>query len=183
MDEGGATPPTMTKTMAASGAKAVPIEPVGRPGSTGGSSRRSSGRVCIAVRATLLGFTLLGGGFVAYLIASHPPRPDSLYPKCMLHQLTGLHCPGCGTGRAAHAALNGRLVQALAFNPVAVVLLPVVAGVVLYRAGRWALGRPVGNDLWVDSRWVWLLAGSLLVFAVLRNVPVEPFTLLAPHEL
>ncbi len=140
-------------------------------------------RTRVAVRGALAAMAVLAAGGVVFLLATTPPTPDSFYPKCMMYQATGLHCPGCGTGRSAHAALNGRLAQAFAFNPFAVVLLPVVAGVVLYRLGRWALGRPAGNDLWIDGRWIWLLAVALLVFTVLRNIPVEPLTLLAPHEL
>lgn len=140
-------------------------------------------RTRTVVRGVLGAMAVLALGGVVYLLATTPPTPDSFYPKCMMYQTTGLHCPGCGTGRAAHAALNGRLVQALAFNPFAVVLLPLVIGVVLVRLGRWSRGRTVGNDLWIDGRWIWLLAVALIVFTVLRNIPAEPFTLLAPHEL
>jgi hypothetical protein len=118
-----------------------------------------------------------------YVITVTPPTPDSFYPKCTLYQATGLHCPGCGAGRAAHSALNGQFVQALAYNPVAVVLLPAVAVVVLVRIARWALGRPPRNGYLLSGRTILVLAVGLLLFMLLRNIPAEPFTLLAPHEL
>jgi hypothetical protein len=118
-----------------------------------------------------------------YFIAATPPTPDSLYPKCTLYQATGLHCPGCGAGRAAHAALNGRFAQAFAYNPIAVVLLPAVAVVVLVRVARWALGRPPRDGYLLSGRTILVLAAGLLLFMVLRNIPAEPFTLLAPHEI
>lgn len=45
-------------------------------------------------------------------------------PKCPVHFLTGLDCPGCGSQRAVHALLHGRLYEAWAHNALLVLLLP-----------------------------------------------------------
>ena len=140
-------------------------------------------RVTFAVRGALVLMAVLFTAGVVYVLATTPPTPDSFYPKCTLYQATGIHCPGCGAGRAAHAALNGRLAQAFAYNPVAVVLLPVVGVVILLQLGRWLTGRKPPRAFVLDGRWIMLLAVVLILFMVLRNVPVYPFTLLAPHEL
>jgi hypothetical protein len=140
-------------------------------------------RTRTAVRGVLAAMAVLALGGVVYVLATTPPTPDSFYPKCMMYQATGLHCPGCGTGRATHAALNGRFLQAFAFNPFAVVLLPAVAVAVLVSLARWVTGRLGRSGFLVGGRWVLLLAVALVLFTVLRNIPVEPFTLLAPHEL
>jgi hypothetical protein len=116
----------------------------------------------------------------AAVLYSYPPTESGFYPPCIFHAATGLHCPGCGATRASHALLHGDVRQALAYNPLFVVALPLLA-VGLFRFVR---------DLWTGRNvpglrgWsVWLLFGVLLAYWVLRNVPVYPLTLLAPHQL
>lgn len=53
------------------------------------------------------------------------PRTARLAPVCPLHYATGLHCPGCGTGRALHALVHGDVVRALRMNALAVAAIPV----------------------------------------------------------
>ncbi len=154
----------------------------------GGSSRGGSGgynpvmRQARWVRAGLVavGGLLLAGG-LAY-VALVPPDAVSVYPKCQLHQLTGLHCPGCGLTRSAHSLLNGRPGQAVAYNVLVPVLLAWLAVEAARRGRAWYRGRP-DPGWWLRAEWApWLLAG-LGVFAVLRNLPVWPLILLAPHEI
>ncbi len=48
-------------------------------------------------------------------------------PKCMFHALTGWNCPGCGSQRAIHALLHGRVADAWSYNALVVCLLPLMA--------------------------------------------------------
>ena len=101
-------------------------------------------------------------------------------PLCQLHTMTGLHCPGCGAVRATHELLHGHLLAALHDNALWVLVLPVgmYAGLSEWRRRR--CGRPLWGDL---SRRRWplvVLAVAAVLFFVLRNVPVDPFRLLAP---
>lgn len=138
-----------------------------------------------AVKAGLLAViaTLLGGA--AYVLTTFPPTDASFYPKCQLHSLTGLHCPGCGMTRFASALFRGDLPQAAAYNVVGVVLVPIVALWALQQLWAWLWGVP--SRRWFSPKWHGrvsaVVVGVLMVFFVLRNVPIEPFTLLAPHEL
>jgi hypothetical protein len=110
------------------------------------------------------------------------PTDSSLYPRCILHSLTGLNCPGCGTTRAVHALLHGDLRQALAYNVVFILLLPLflaLAARVWWAALR---GRRVAGPRM--PRWaIRTLLVVVFGFGILRNVGYYPFTLLAPHEL
>ncbi|MCM1377924.1 MAG: DUF2752 domain-containing protein [Clostridium sp.] len=45
-------------------------------------------------------------------------------PKCMLKQLTGLECPGCGSQRFIHAMLHGNIAAAWRVNPYLMVMFP-----------------------------------------------------------
>ncbi len=126
-------------------------------------------------RAALLSTALAFVGLAA-LLRAVPPAPGSFYPRCQLHSLTGLHCAGCGGTRAAYSLLVGDVPQALAYNAPAVLGLPLLAA---YLARR-AVGRgPLNFPRWAGGAALVALAA----FTVLRNVPLPPFTLLAPHEL
>ncbi|MCX7590226.1 MAG: DUF2752 domain-containing protein, partial [Kiritimatiellae bacterium] len=75
----------------------------------------------------------------------------------------------CGGLRAAHFLLRGRIAEAMRMNSLLVI------------------GPPVGAVLWVvRPRWrsrilPWMAVGAVVAFTILRNVPVWPFVVLAPH--
>lgn len=133
------------------------------------------------VRAGLLavgGLLLAGAAFVTLV----PPTEDSIYPKCSLHRLTGLHCMGCGMTRSAHSLLNGRVEQAFAYNLFGPLMVSWLVVEVVRRGYVRLRGRP-DPGWWFRMDWTpWLLT-VLGVYMVLRNLPVWPFILLAPHEL
>ena len=90
-------------------------------------------------------------------------------PPCIFYKLTGLYCPGCGTGRALRALLEADVVTAFRMNPLGFILVPVAT--ILYFA------RPqVFRTRWMPIVLLLVLVG----YAVLRNIPCYPFTLLAP---
>jgi hypothetical protein len=133
-------------------------------------------RVALAAGAVLL---LAGGAFV---LATVPPTAASFYPKCVSHQLLGIHCPGCGLTRAAHSLLNGRLAQAFAYNPLLVLLSPYLLFALVRSVWFWLWGTEPRRSIF-PARYTWVLLVVFVGYWVLRNVPVYPFTLLAPHEI
>jgi heme A synthase len=100
-----------------------------------------------------------------------------------LHSVTGLHCPGCGTTRSLHSLLNGHFTQSLAYNPLTLIVLPVVVLALCRSLWSWLWDAPLPRGRRVRPYLMWALLVVLLLFGVLRNVPYYPFTLLAPHEL
>ena len=76
--------------------------------------------------------------------------------------------------------LHGRIYEAFAYNPLLLVLLPFLA---LYIAARFVDWMLTGENH-IDSRIsVKLLVAVLIivvVYGIVRNLPVFPFTLLAP---
>ena len=117
---------------------------------------------------------LLGLGTAACIVLLLVP-PGSPYakwlPKCMFHQLTGLYCPGCGATRALSAMLHCDLKSSLHNNLLLFPLLSLIAFMIV-KPGI-SLKRPVA---------IAILA-AVLLFTVLRNIPVAPFTYLAPVPL
>lgn len=61
----------------------------------------------------------------AYVLYTYPPATTRFYPQCVFHALTGLDCPGCGTTRALHHLLHGRIGDAFAMNALLFAIIPV----------------------------------------------------------
>jgi hypothetical protein len=97
-------------------------------------------------------------------------------PLCLVHQLTGLDCPGCGAIRAVHSLLAGDLLMALRSNLLITLAIPLTA----IGLGAWAVRRARGlrTQLQPTRTSLLVLAGVVLAFTVLRNLPA--FWFLAP---
>ncbi len=120
------------------------------------------------MRFKTIGIGLAFGAVAAALFAFDPARA-SVFPVCPFHQFTGLWCPGCGTTRALHQLLHGNVAVAFRFNALSMAMLP-VAGYLIVR----------GDASTLKPAWIWLLLVAIVAFGVLRNIPVYPFSLLAP---
>lgn len=107
------------------------------------------------------------------------PLAAGFYPRCPVLLTTGFYCPGCGTARALHALLHGDVGGALGFHPLLVPALPVLAAFALSLLSRLALGRPLPLPR-LSARAAWGVLAMIALFTVLRNLPVEPFSRLAP---
>ena len=107
------------------------------------------------------------------------PSGSSLYPLCPFRAMTGLYCPGCGTLRAGNRLLHGRVDDALALNPLAVLAVPVVMYALASSFLLVIWGRALPR-IALRSGWIWMLVAIVVSFGVVRNIPVHPFTLLAP---
>ncbi len=130
-------------------------------------------------RITLSGMAMLATAGALLVLFLFNPTEHRFYPVCLFHQWTGWHCPGCGALRALHSLTHGRFLAALHFNPLLVLALPFLAytGVhfFLREVASWPL-RPI----YVPNRWIKVLVAAFVLFTVLRNIPVAPFTWLAP---
>ena len=132
-------------------------------------------------RALLVALAVLALTWAAHTLYQRGPSGLGWYPGCVFHKVTGLHCPGCGMTRAAYAALHGDFGHAFRMNPVGMVLLPLaVVGLGIEVVG-WVRNRPLPFRLHFGARGSWSIAFIVIVFGVLRNIPVWPFTLLAPY--
>lgn len=125
----------------------------------------------------LLGLLAAAAVGAAVLWNFDPNLAGSPLPSCPSLWLTGLLCPGCGTTRALHALLHGDLPGALVMNPLMVLSLPLVA-ILLAQALQLLPEQlaPLAKRL-ANAR-VWAVV--LIAYAVLRNLPWEPFSWLAP---
>lgn len=109
------------------------------------------------------------------------PATGGLYPSCPFRASTGLDCPGCGTGRALHQVLHGRFGDAFSLNPLAVLMLPVLLYATTWTASVALRGQPLPVP--TLPRWApWVLLAAVLVFAVLRNLPVDAVAWMASYR-
>lgn len=128
----------------------------------------------VAVGALLLGLVAAG-----WLWRNDPERARGAFLPCVWFEATGTHCPGCGITRALHDLMHGRVLAALDHNALGLLVLAATAcvlarpGWVALREDRWAPPR-LPN---ATARW---LAIGGIAWAVLRNLPWAPFTVLAP---
>jgi len=120
----------------------------------------------VRLKAVIITALVISAGAILFVI---DPMRMGIFPPCPFHRYTGLWCPGCGTTRALHQLLHGNLAAAFRCNPLAILALPWVG----YLAVR-------DDHPLLKPGWQWVLLGAVVVFGVLRNIPVYPFTLLAP---
>jgi hypothetical protein len=118
----------------------------------------------------------IGACFGALLLFAFNPVQFAFYPVCQFYHATGLLCPGCGTLRACHQLLHGHVLAALHLNPLAVLAIPI--------AGMWLANRLFGTEssqqISIKPAWLWIGAGLLIVFSIVRNLPIGPMLWLAP---
>jgi hypothetical protein len=147
---------------------------------TAGTSEPQGG--CFSTRAQIAVMTCACAGATAFLYVVDPNR-HAVYPQCLLYNLTGFYCAGCGATRACHALLHGRVVEALHDNVLFVGALPVL----LFLAGSHVL-TAWRNKAWpkvaLDERkLLWRGIGIfalMAAFMVARNLPGWPFDWLKP---
>jgi hypothetical protein len=110
------------------------------------------------------------------LFACDPSRVP-IYPVCLFHRLTGLNCPGCGSLRAMHQLLHGHLLEALRFNALLVVSLPLFAWVGWRMYRQLTTGAPRQA---VKPFWLWTYLGASLAFGIVRDLPASLFASWSP---
>ena len=87
--------------------------------------------------------------------------PTELLPQCPIHAVTGLLCPGCGTQRAARAALSGDWSSAWSLNQLAF-FVPAFAGL--------GVLSEVRKSSWLKWTTIAVAVVATVSFTVWRNL-------------
>lgn len=107
------------------------------------------------------------------------PSAENFFPVCPLYKISGFACPGCGMTRALHALLHGDIVSALRFNLFMPVMLFFLTFIFISLVMYSAKGRSLNINI-VPQRYLWALFVLMMVFGVVRNIPLHPFNVFFP---
>lgn len=88
------------------------------------------------------------------------------YPRCWIKLLTGYDCPGCGSTRALHALVHGRIAEAWDYNPALFFVVPLIGLVVIAESDRYPRLR---RYLLSPAAAVMIIAAAA-VWTVFRNL-------------
>lgn len=120
---------------------------------------------------------------ICFYFAYYDANFDSEGRQCTVLYLTGLQCPGCGGQRALHYLLHGEIMMALRYNVLFVIGLPFLIYLYYLVLQMYVLkNEKYLNRTIFSTRFVYIFLAILLIFFVLRNIPIEPFTYLAPPQ-
>jgi len=128
------------------------------------------------IRALKISIFILAAGAALLLYFFVEPK-NGILPKCFFHELTGFYCPGCGVQRSFHALLHGRLLTAINFNLLFVLLLPLIIYFILV----FVLDKKHSRSSFIyKSNFSIAIVILVVSFWILRNLPFAPFSWLAP---
>ena len=109
------------------------------------------------------------GAVGAWVLYTFPPTAYAFYPQCPFRMMTGLECPGCGTTRALHHLLHGRVEEAFHLNPMLFLLLAVA----LCALPSVLRGR---SPAFLMKPWfAWTAFVVVTSYWIVRNTPLYPF--------
>ncbi len=106
----------------------------------------------------------------------------ALHPQygigCSFFNLTGLYCPGCGSGRAVSSLLRGELKAAFSYNPLLILLGAPSFAVFTHEYLRYVFPGLKLRPVYVSREVTIALLIVITAFWVLRNT--QAFSFLAP---
>ena len=125
----------------------------------------------------IIGVLALFGMLALYVFWN--PTETNIFPSCPVYAATGIYCPGCGSQRAAHKILNGNIVEGIRHN----YLIVLLAIVLLYQGFVYVMNDLLSKNipnLLHKSKVTFSILIIVILFWVLRNIDLFPFSELAP---
>jgi hypothetical protein len=126
-----------------------------------------------------IGLLILISGLAVLFFVLNPDQ-HRIFPRCIFNSVTGYYCPGCGSQRAIHDLLHlnfyGVVNHNFLFIPAFLLILYHYIAPVFNRFFGWKL-----PNIFYYRNTPWIIFGVVLLFWILRNIPVYPFSVLAPN--
>lgn len=89
-------------------------------------------------------------------------------PRCIFRSITGLQCPGCGSQRFLHALLHGNVVEAVSYNYLLVLAIPLIFFLLWLQYNRRKYSRiyaKVYSPIFILS-----ILAVIVLWTVIRNI-------------
>lgn len=110
----------------------------------------------------------VGCGAATLAVALVDPHTPGRWPTCPSLTLTGLYCPGCGSLRAVYSLTRLDFGGALSMNPMVFFAIPAL----VYLWALWLRSTLTDKPRKLaPAKYLWLLVGVVVLYAVLRNIP------------
>jgi hypothetical protein len=122
------------------------------------------------IRRPIAAPVVVGAAALATCVGFALVDPDGGPVLCPFRAATGLACPGCGSTRMLHRLATGDPAGAFLLNPLAFVMLPLVAWW-LFVGFTARLGGPRWRTPQFSAAATWVLAVATVAFWVVRNLP------------
>jgi len=122
---------------------------------------------------------LLSVGLIVAILYYFINPSFNFFPRCPLYSTTGILCPGCGSQRALHDFLHLDFMGVVGHN----VLFLFGIVVLLYHFTILGLNTFFSknySNLLYHKRTPIIILIIVVVYWILRNIPIYPFNLLAP---
>lgn len=108
------------------------------------------------------------------------PAKHTFFPRCLFNSLTGYYCPGCGSQRAIHSLLHLDIAGVISYNflfiPAFLLIFYHYSRPLFNRLFNWKL-----PNIFYFKQTPWIIFGVVVLFWILRNIPIYPFSVLAPN--
>lgn len=131
----------------------------------------------LKIAITILGICALALAGVFYY--QFNPSESIIFPKCPIYSFTGYYCSGCGSQRAIHQILNGNILEGFKHNLLILLLLIVLLYDLIIKLTRTLFNKKLVNFLHY-SKTTYIILFTVILFGILRNINIFPFTVLAP---
>ncbi|MDO5608438.1 MAG: DUF2752 domain-containing protein [Capnocytophaga sp.] len=130
----------------------------------------------IKIILLLLGISVL----VAVYYFVDPSDSNVFFPRCPSVTFLGLYCPGCGSQRAVHQLLHADIAQAFRYNPLLVIVFPLLlyaVGIMLYNA---IFDKKIRISLFYNNVFVFSFFLLVIVYFIARNLSFTSLECLVP---
>jgi len=108
------------------------------------------------------------------------PTEHEIFPRCVFNSVTGYYRPGCGSQRAIHSLLHlnfaGVVGNNFLFLPAVLLLIYHYSFAFMNKKFSWKL-----PNIFYFKSTPWIILVVIILFWILRNLPVYPFNSLAPN--
>lgn len=128
----------------------------------------------------LCSILFLGGAFIYYFFFNNPSDKGTVFLRCPSNFIFGINCPGCGSQRAIHHLLHFDILEALRFNALLTIMFPFIIYITLIWLYNFIFEKQIRIKLFYNNKFVWTLFFLVIVYGIIRNINVYPFTLITP---